>query len=693
MTQRRTALDRFLAAIPAAVASLILLSILFWIASARNSPIIFTDELEWTQISRAIADTGHAARRGYPVPFKSLYAFLIAPGWWVHPTAAAYDTIKYLNTAVMSLTAIPVYLLAKQLVSTRAAIVAALGTLCTSAFFYASFLIPEVLAFPVFALYAYVAVRALAGDGRRWIGATVVLSVVAVETRTELAMGVAAAVLAAMWLWIVGPRGRRLRAGWSRADHVGAVVLITGALVVLNRLGSPHAHEWDVVTRNFEGRIWSFAFSAGSALAIGLGVLPAIAGLAALWIPERRDDPRWRAFAAFFAASILTFGVYTGVKAAYLSTFFASRTEERNLIYLLPLLLVGTVTFFSARRTWWPGVVASAAFVAWLVLAHGYQLSYPYFEAPGYGIATFANRVFHWDQPHIRNALGVAVVISLAIVALRRHAVLVGVAAVSLAVWMSTAQITNARGAAHGANAFVANLPQPLDWIDRATGGGKVTYLGQHVLDPTGVQLLEFWNRSLANVDSLDATCCGPGPFLTPGVATRDGTLRGDSGTPYVLADNGVRVVGTVVARHGDVLLTKIEQHPWRLRDAVQGRDSGGWIQSDGGYAYFGPERRVGDLTVNVGRSGFCAPKAPKAHVTVTVGSVALDRQNNPIVGRIARRDRFVLPNCTTISRNFRVRPPLAVHVHVTPLVVPAEYGISDNRALGAQVGFSFKAR
>ena len=46
----------------------------------------------------------------------------------------------------MSATAIPVYLLARQLVSPRAAVLAALGALCTPALFYASFLIPEVLA-------------------------------------------------------------------------------------------------------------------------------------------------------------------------------------------------------------------------------------------------------------------------------------------------------------------------------------------------------------------------------------------------------------------------------------------------------------------------------------------------------------------------------------------------------------------
>lgn len=691
--EKGTALDRFLAAIPVVLAAIVLLSILLWEAAARKSPTIFTDELEWTQLSRAIASTGHAARRGEPISFKSLYAFLIAPGWWLHSTASAYAAIKYLDTVVMALTAVPVYLLARWLVPARTATLVALGTLCTSAFFYAALLIPEVLAYPAFALYAYVAVRALSGSGRRWTVAAVVLSPLLVEVRTQLVAAVGAAALAACWLWLVGPRGRRLRAGWSRADHIGAAVLLAGVAIVLNRLASPHANEWAVVTQNFRGRIWSYAFVSGSALAIGLGVLPMIAGLASLWVPERRADPRWRAFAAFLGASILTFGLYTGVKAAYLSTFFTSRVQERNLIYLAPLLLVGTAVFFSARRTWWAGVAAATAFVAWLVLGYGYQLGYPYFEAPGYGIAAWANRVLHWDQPHISNALAVTLVVCVAVIALRRHTAVVAVAVLATAVWMVTGEITSARGSEHQAKQFVANMAQPLNWVDRATQRRPVTYLGQHVLDDTGVLLTEFWNRSLEHVDSLDATCCGPGPTLTPGVDRVDGTLRGDSGTPYALTDNGVRLIGPIVDRRADLLLTRIDRHPWRLQDAVYGRDSGGWIQSDGSYAYFGPERTTGTLRVDAGRTAFCAPTAPPTTVTIAVGPVGLDPQNNPIVARAVQRARFVLPNCKVITRTFRVRPPVAVHVHVSPLVVPSEYGLTETRALGAQVAYVFTTR
>ena len=68
--------------------ALALVVLVFYAVEAwtRKTPWIFTDELEWTQISRSIASTGHAARRGEPIYFKSLYAYLIAPFWWIHST-------------------------------------------------------------------------------------------------------------------------------------------------------------------------------------------------------------------------------------------------------------------------------------------------------------------------------------------------------------------------------------------------------------------------------------------------------------------------------------------------------------------------------------------------------------------------------------------------------------------------------
>jgi hypothetical protein len=678
---------------------------------------VFGDELEWSMISRAIAHTGHGARLGEPTGFRSFFAYLIAPFWRLSTTHAAYTAIKYLQTIVMALAAVPVYLLARTLVSTRWAAAVALGTLCTSAYVYGPLILPEALAYPTFALCAYASVQALAGRGRRWTIAAIVLSLLAIGVRNQLAMALAALALAAAWLWVVGPRGKRLRAGWSVADHVGAALLLVGLFVVLNRFASPHVQRWSIVTQSWKGRIWELGLESGSALAIGLGVLPAIGGLASLWVPERRTDRRWRAFAAYLGASIVTFGAYTGVKAAYNSLVAFTRVEERNLIYLGPLLLLGTAVVLSSRRVWLPGILAATAAVGALVLGFGYQLGYPYTDSPGYGIAAMANRAFYWNQADIRIALAVALVLAAGVLLLPRLAAvppaagraLVALGALAVAVWMGAAQVTTARGMQHAAAANVHGLEAigatPLDWVDRLTHGQGVTYLGQDLSpplgNPNGAWLTMFWNQSIQHADTLDSSYPGPGPSVTPGLAKPDGSLTDDPGLPYVLADGGVHMAAQRVASHGSLILYRLRSHPWRLQQSVLGVTGDGWIvasdgnrYADGTFAYYGPQRRPGTLTVQVW-STLCPPGAPVQRATVRVGTVALNDQQKPVVGRLEAVRRLVVPTTCSgghgvANLRFHVAPPLAVTVRVSPTIRPSDYGISDARELGAHLGFGF---
>ena len=78
---RLTIADRLVVALP--LASIYLwLSIVYCVeAWKRVTPWLFTDELEYTQLSRAIAATGHAARRGEPHSFRSLYVVVSSPLW------------------------------------------------------------------------------------------------------------------------------------------------------------------------------------------------------------------------------------------------------------------------------------------------------------------------------------------------------------------------------------------------------------------------------------------------------------------------------------------------------------------------------------------------------------------------------------------------------------------------------------
>ena len=126
----RTWLDRAYAALP-------LTTIFIWLAALyayqswrHSSPWLFTDELELTQLSRSIAETGEAARRGEPHFFETLYTYLTAPAWWIDSTASAYDLVRYIGVFTMTAVVFPTYFLARTIVGKPAALFAATGHCC-----------------------------------------------------------------------------------------------------------------------------------------------------------------------------------------------------------------------------------------------------------------------------------------------------------------------------------------------------------------------------------------------------------------------------------------------------------------------------------------------------------------------------------------------------------------------------------
>ena len=106
-----TWLDRAYAALP-------LTTIFIWFAALyayqswrHSSPWLFTDELELTQLSRSIAETGEAARRGEPHFFETLYTYLTAPAWWIDSTSSAYELVRYIGVFTMTAVVFPHVLL------------------------------------------------------------------------------------------------------------------------------------------------------------------------------------------------------------------------------------------------------------------------------------------------------------------------------------------------------------------------------------------------------------------------------------------------------------------------------------------------------------------------------------------------------------------------------------------------------
>lgn len=681
------------------VSYLALSSLFAWQASQRVSPSIFSDEIEFAQISRGIAETGMPSRLGEPSGFGSLYTYLVAPAWWLDPTDA-WEAAKLIGVLVMTATLFPAYGLARLVVSRPWAVAAAVGAVAAPPLAYAPYLLEEPLAYPFSTTALWAIGRAIARPTRRRLALAAAFSLVAPLVRGQLAvlLAVLAAGLAVL-LWQTD-RFARWRSSWSAGDWLGAALLAAGAALVFSAAAGHRSDAWYVATGFEKQRVVDHGIWSVAAMTMGLAVLPIVATVAAFASRRIRATAEGRAFVIVGSSSFAAFVAYAAVKGAFLSTVYGLLIVERNVIYLVPVVLAATAAVL-ARPT--AGVAALAVgFLVALVLVVRAEFrldQYPYFEAPSLAIGALANRNFSWDASDVERALVAAALVSVALLAARSVArsrtVGLGiavVAALAVAAWALTTEIYAARGLNLFAERLHQATPRPVDWVDRATGGEPTLFLGQQLgKDTNPIWLLEFWNYSIDKIWSLDGTA--PLPTLSPNLGAPDGTMSPDPGVRWVVTGNGVEVVGDAV---GDPIagmrLWRLTP-PARFRNAQIGVFPDGWMSSRATFSQYAAEDGVarGYAKVVVSRQGACATSIPVADVTVRVGPVAvIDEQ--PGFARVDEVVRRKLAPCS-VADPVIVRATIPYHVEVTvsPTFVPDEVsGGGDVRQLGAQVGFDF---
>jgi hypothetical protein len=701
----RSRVDRLSAAVPLASVYVWLCLLYAWEATRHSTPWLFTDELQLTQISRSIWETGHAARLGQPVSFgfQTLYAYLIAPAWSLHSVHAAYTLIKYVGVLTMTAVVFPAYFLARLVVSPRPALFAAAGAAAVPALAYSPMLVEEPLAYPWAALCFFLVVKALATRSLLWIAVAAAACVVAPFVRHELGVLILALIFAVLVLAWTSEPAHRWRAAWSAMDWVGAVVLGIGALVLGSAAIGAHSHSWLISTGYYRDRMLDYGLWAGASLAIGLGILPVVAGLAALFPPPgERRTAELRAFTAVVVSSIVCFGVYTAVKATYISTVFATRVEERNLIYLAPLFFAATALWFERRRLRVLPLAAAGGLLLLLVLVANYGVVsfHLYSDALGMSILQMANRnlaftpgIARWTMLAV---LGVSLLLLLSPALLRRFKPAAGgavaLSALLVLAWNITGQISAGLASNESSRDLLRNFPSPPNWVDRVTRGQTALYLGQGITDPNGIWQIEFWNRSLRYVWSLDGTAIRAGaPTLTPDLSGPSGTLSPDPRVPYAIAEPGVDLVGGVVAQRSRWRLYRLAQ-PLRLQHAATGIFSDGWTGATSGYSqYHTPGERAGYVIVSVSRTAWHGPDKP-GRVTIKVGRLVVGSDKQPHLGRVTAVRTWVVHSGG--ARTFYIptpRPPIRVEVSISPTFSPADYFVSsDNRQLGAQIFYGF---
>jgi hypothetical protein len=715
-------------------AALPLVSVYLWLcvvylfeAWKRGTPWLFTDELELTQLSRSIAATGHAARRGEAHSPDSLYTYLTAPMWLIHNVASAYAGVLYLDVFVMASVVFPTYFLARMLVGRKAALFAAAGAAAIPSLAYSSYIVEETLAYPYAALCFFLIAKALVTRRRGWIAAAVVASLVAPAVRGELIVIPGLFVLAALFeLWWTD-RARRWRNTWSVSDWIAVVTLAFGAVFLLSGIASHQSIEWLTVTRAYKDRMVVQGNWAIGSLAIGMGVIPLIGGLAVLFRARGEEWTReLRIFRYVSLAGLIAFGLYTAMKAAWLSTVFATRVEERNLIYIAPLLFVGTAVVFERRRVSRLGLAAAGLYTLYLIgyaLYHAVGSAYEmgvqlYSDALGFSILQQANRYLYMTASTARLVLlGIFLAGMLVLVAPRflhgrdrLAGALIATLAVGLVAWNLTGEIAAAIGTVSIDRTAAKTLRHPFSWVDDATHLRPTVYVGEGEFDQNPEWMAEFWNRSIHRVTSLDGTVDGPGPAGGPDLTAKGTLLWGGAEYDYAVEDwcdsvlpHGkpwpcVDVAGKVVATHlytagGGTRTWKLVRltKPNRLRAQASGIYPDGWTAADDTsyYRFSGP---AGWLRVIVSRREWTGPSGPSP-VHIQIGKLIVNSNAQPILGTIWKEDLLTIDSTQTKVRWLRIPAgKVAVHIIIEKKFEPHAYVPSngDKRELGALVEYRY---
>ena len=187
--------------------ALVVVSSVFRYGLSRRvvAPWIMVDELIYSELAKSFADTGHFLIRDvHHGAYGAVYPLLIAPAWKLFGSVPdAYAAAKTIGSVLMSLTAIPVYFLARRVIAPIPSLLAALLAVAVPSLMYTGTLMTETVFYPLFACVALALVLALERPTIQRQLVLLALCLLAFLTRSQaivLIPAVATAPLVLAWL-------------------------------------------------------------------------------------------------------------------------------------------------------------------------------------------------------------------------------------------------------------------------------------------------------------------------------------------------------------------------------------------------------------------------------------------------------------------------------------------------------------
>jgi 4-amino-4-deoxy-L-arabinose transferase-like glycosyltransferase len=555
------------------LAGIVALSFLLraWLARAMVGPFIMVDELIYSELARSFAAGDGFEVRGAPASgFSLVYPVLISPAYALfEPLPDAYAAVKTLNSLLMSLAAVPAYLLARRVVGQPLALAAALLAVALPSMAYTGTVMTENVFYPLFLTTALALVLVLERPTPWRVVALVALIGIAFATRVQAVAFVPALLVAPFLLALLGrePLARVLR----RFRVVYAVLAAGAVLVVAAQLARGHSLSdllgayATVGERSYDpGTVARFFLYHLAELDLYLGVLP-VAAFVLLAALARRSHPE---LAPFLAAGIAVSTSVLLVVAAFASEF-ANRIQERNTFVVAPFFLIALLAWVERglpRPRWL--AIATAAVAARLPLT----IPFERFIETGAISDTLALLPL-WDAYGSLLAgsvdwtvlAGAAVAAALFLLVPRRFglvlpaATLLFLAVVSWNVWRGEYGFPTSRVSAGAL--FQGIRVGERDWIDRALpDGAAAAFVWTGVTDRFAVNQNEFFNRSVGPIYYVGGPTPGGLSETEVAIDEETGELRTVAGAriaaEYVLTEDVLVPEGAVVARDPGIGIT-----------------------------------------------------------------------------------------------------------------------------------------
>ncbi len=539
------------------------------------------DEYLYGQLARSLAE-GHGARvLGESVSLPTLVQpLLTSPAWLFGDPELAFRLTQCVNAAAMSLGAIVVYVLARELgIREWSAVGAAAVTLASPDLLYAGYVTADAIGYLLALLAILAAVRAIAFPSFAGQGWFVVAAGLATLARAQYAALFVAAAIAAL----VVERGRLRRLLSRHWLLLGTPLVAAMSIAATGQLGRYSTLTSFHLAGGTLGWIPASAFVL--ALATGVVVVPGAVAWAAHELVRPQDNVRH----AFAAVAVALIGTLLLAAALIASQTVSDRFFERYLMIAAPLVVVSFCCWMAEARPWRSAALGTAVVLA--IAVARFPLS-DYTAGQGRSDSPLLLAVGQLEgtvgvgNASLVTALAATACLALAVAAVYGRLGSRGMLTATAAVLALTSVAAHAADRSLSRDVRQAKLGAVADWVDR-THAADVLLIQTAGGDQAGAMLLALRNASVTG-----AALLGPNAMPFDG-AVRLLTVSGN-GTlwlgehpvtrPILLVETATRVVvpdSALLAREGDFTLVR-PRGDAQVAAVVQGLHHDGWLGDSG---------------------------------------------------------------------------------------------------------------